>query len=262
VPDMQAPIHSAVLPMLLSGPPPPLPLQEGLPEFDHVIQECKDQPAAGQLPVTAPIASLDWIVQAVNAPLLMTGLGRSALTQWLRLVHVAMGGGVVAAPHQDDRRFTHPSWQQRPFNLFAQAVLLGEQWCAAAAHDPGEAPPRPGSSSHHPAAPPRMGACKPDSCHALSMTVGASTAGTVILAGGGPGQRPPMQRCQRDGQEPGWPLSGSQAQDGCGCDASVPGRVCWNGASGTRRTSPAPDASLFRRGGAASQCRVLQAPGP
>lgn len=157
MPDMQASIHPAVLPMLLSGPPPPLPLQEELPEFDHVIQRCKEPPAARQLPVTAPLASLDWIVQAVNAPLLMTGLGRSPLTQWLRLVHVAIGGGVVAAPHPDDRRFTHPSWQQRPFNLFAQAVLLGEEWCAAAVHNPGEAPPRPGNPSHHPASTPPNG---------------------------------------------------------------------------------------------------------
>lgn len=145
MPDMQAPIHPAVLPMLLSGPPPPLPLQEGLPEFDHVIQECKDQPAAGQLPITAPLAYMNWIAQAANAPLLMTDLGHSALTQWLRLVQVAMSGSGVAASHSNDRRFTHPSWQQRPFNLFIQAVLLGEEWGASAAHDPGRTPPRPGS---------------------------------------------------------------------------------------------------------------------
>lgn len=139
MPDMQTTIHPAVLPMLLSGPPPPLPFQEGLPEFDHVIQECRERPAAGQLPVIAPLASLDWIIQASNAPLLATGLGHSALTQWFRLAHAAIGGGNVATPHPDDRRFAHPSWQQRPFSLFAQAVLLGEEWCAAAARGPAAA---------------------------------------------------------------------------------------------------------------------------
>lgn len=141
MPDMQACIHPAVLPILLSGPP--LPLQEGLPEFAHVIQECKERPAAGQLPVTVPLASLDWIVQAADAPLLAMGLGHGAMTQWFRLVHAAMGSD-VAVPHPDDRRFAHPSWQQRPFSLLAQAVLLGEEWCASAMRSPIGMPPRPG----------------------------------------------------------------------------------------------------------------------
>lgn len=149
VPDMHTTIHPAVLPMLLSGPPPPMPLEEELPEFDHAIQECSERPVVGQLPAAAPLASLHWIAGAADAPFLMAGLGHGALTQWLRLAHIAMGGSGVAAPHPDDRRFAHPSWQQRPFSLFAQAVLLGEEWCAAAMHSPGGTLFAPATSEAH-----------------------------------------------------------------------------------------------------------------
>jgi Poly-beta-hydroxybutyrate polymerase (PhaC) N-terminus len=39
-------------------------------------------------------------------------------------------------PKPDDHRFVAPAWQQYPYNLLTQAVLLGEEWWDSVAQSP------------------------------------------------------------------------------------------------------------------------------
>jgi polyhydroxyalkanoate synthase len=43
----------------------------------------------------------------------------------------------VIVPQPDDDRFAHPAWRERPYDLLAQAVLLGEEWWDGVVRSPG-----------------------------------------------------------------------------------------------------------------------------
>jgi polyhydroxyalkanoate synthase subunit PhaC len=82
----------------------------------------------GRSPSTVALAGLDWAAHAANAPFQTMELGRLATTQWVRLMRIAAGMEPPVAPKPDDHRFVSRAWQQRPFDLLTQAVLLGEEW--------------------------------------------------------------------------------------------------------------------------------------
>ncbi len=77
----------------------------------------------------------------MNSAFQTMALGGTALTQWQRLAKVAMGGEKVIAPKPDDHRFAHPAWQQAPYNILTQAVLLGEEWWDSVVRSPGGVDP-------------------------------------------------------------------------------------------------------------------------
>ncbi len=51
------------------------------------------------------------------------------------------GRGNAIAPLPGDRRFAHPTWQQHPYDLLTQAVLLGEEWWDSIVRSPGGVDP-------------------------------------------------------------------------------------------------------------------------
>ena len=90
----------------------------------------------GRSPSTVALACLDWAAHAANAPFQTADLGRTAVAQWGRLMRTAMGQGTPVVPKSDDHRFANPAWQQRPFSLLTQAVLLGEEWWDSVVRSP------------------------------------------------------------------------------------------------------------------------------
>ena len=106
-------------------------------DLDRMLHAWQSRFTGGRSPSTISLAFRDWAVHMANAPFQTAALGRTALAQWQRLAHAAMGGEKAIAPQPDDHRFAHPAWQQHPYGLLVQAVLLGEEWWDSVVHSPG-----------------------------------------------------------------------------------------------------------------------------
>jgi polyhydroxyalkanoate synthase len=96
--------------------------------IDRMLHDWQARFTGGRSPSTVALAMLDWAAHAGNAPFETAALVRSAMTQWQRLATAAAGGAPAIAPLPGDRRFADPAWQQRPYALLTQAVLLGEEF--------------------------------------------------------------------------------------------------------------------------------------
>jgi polyhydroxyalkanoate synthase len=96
-------------------------------DLDRILHAWQSRFTGGRSPSTVALAFMDWAAHAANAPFTMAALGRSAFTQWLRLSSAMLGGEEIA-PKPGDHRFSKPAWQQRPYNMLVQSVLLGEAW--------------------------------------------------------------------------------------------------------------------------------------
>ncbi len=70
------------------------------------------------------LAFLDWGLHLANAPGRRITLAESASRQWARL----LSQDLWAKPTAGDHRFDDESWAHPPFNTFAQATILAEQW--------------------------------------------------------------------------------------------------------------------------------------
>ncbi len=75
-------------------------------------------------PATLTLASLDWGLHLANAPGRQLELAQEAARQWTRLACPTQW----IAPSPQDHRFTDQAWSKPPFNVMAQAFLLGEEW--------------------------------------------------------------------------------------------------------------------------------------
>ena len=106
-------------------------------DLDRVLHVWQSRFTGGRSPSTLCLAFLDWAAHAANAPFQTAALGQTALAQWGRLARAALGGERAIAPQPGDRRFTGAAWQQRPYDLLTQAVLLGEEWWDSVARSPG-----------------------------------------------------------------------------------------------------------------------------
>jgi|HubBroStandDraft_1064217.scaffolds.fasta_scaffold09157_4 polyhydroxyalkanoate synthase len=137
MPDMRAPDRSPVRSLDIRNPSEPSPRMTAAADLDRMLHVWQSRYTAGRSPSTIGLAVLDWVAHAANAPFQTAELGRTALTQWQRLVQAAMGGKGTIAPHPDDRRFAHPAWLRSPYDLLVQAVLLGEEWWDRVARSPG-----------------------------------------------------------------------------------------------------------------------------
>jgi polyhydroxyalkanoate synthase len=89
----------------------------------------------GISPVALSLAYLDWASHLVAAPQRRMEIGRDAVRDAGRLIQAATQlaspdhkAWSVIKPQAQDRRFARPEWDNSPFNLVAQAFLLGEQW--------------------------------------------------------------------------------------------------------------------------------------
>jgi polyhydroxyalkanoate synthase len=101
-------------------------------DLDRRLHVWQSRFTGGTSPTTVGLAVLDWAVHAANSPFQTAALGRTAITQWLRLGSALLGGEQAIAPGPGDRRFANPAWSRRPYDLLTQAVLLGEEWCDGA----------------------------------------------------------------------------------------------------------------------------------
>jgi polyhydroxyalkanoate synthase subunit PhaC len=99
-------------------------------DLDRMLHVWQSRYTGGRAPSTVGLALLDWAAHASNSPFQTAALASTALTQWSRLVSTTMGSEMAIKPARDDHRFAGPAWQQYPYNLLTQAVLLGEEWWA------------------------------------------------------------------------------------------------------------------------------------
>jgi polyhydroxyalkanoate synthase len=109
------------------APPPPLRLATAA-DLDRLWHNWQSRFTGGRSPNTVSLAMLDWAAHAANAPFQMAEVKRAGFNQWIRLAKIAAGQEAAVAPAKGDVRFANPAWQQMPFHLLVQAVLLGEEW--------------------------------------------------------------------------------------------------------------------------------------
>lgn len=89
----------------------------------------------GISPVALLLAYTDWLSHLASSPQRQIEISQGAVQDAKRLVETAQhqfgtdqGPWSLIKPQPQDRRFARPEWESPPFNLFAQAFLLGEQW--------------------------------------------------------------------------------------------------------------------------------------
>jgi polyhydroxyalkanoate synthase len=89
----------------------------------------------GISPVALLLAYTDWLSHLAASPQRQVEISQEAIQNAKRLFETAryyfkpdQGPWSLIEPQPQDRRFDRPEWENPPFNLFAQAFLLGEQW--------------------------------------------------------------------------------------------------------------------------------------
>lgn len=100
--------------------------------FDRFLHAQEARFSAFLSPAALLLAFLDWGIHLANAPERRLDLARRAALQADRLGDPSRW----TAPEPGDRRFDDPAWREPPFDLLAQAFLLGEEWWREAAHAP------------------------------------------------------------------------------------------------------------------------------
>jgi polyhydroxyalkanoate synthase len=84
-------------------------------------------------PAALLLAYVDWIAHLGLSPAKQGELARKA---WRKAYRLALylprcfdrDATPCIEPLEQDRRFSHPSWRQFPFNLYSQSFLLTQQW--------------------------------------------------------------------------------------------------------------------------------------
>jgi poly[(R)-3-hydroxyalkanoate] polymerase subunit PhaC len=91
--------------------------------------------SGGISPVALLLAYTDWLSHLASSPQRQIEISQGALVEARRLAeagqHVFAPGlepWSLIKPQPQDRRFARPEWEAPPFNLMAQAFLVGEKW--------------------------------------------------------------------------------------------------------------------------------------
>jgi polyhydroxyalkanoate synthase len=112
----------------------PAPASERHP-LDRAFHAMLAQFTGGISPVALSLAWLDWSSHLAAAPQRQTEIISNAVRDTGRLVEAALHAASpdqkpwsVIQPQRRDRRFRQAQWEAVPFNLLAQAFLLGERW--------------------------------------------------------------------------------------------------------------------------------------
>jgi polyhydroxyalkanoate synthase len=137
MPDMSPRVAPPVQQQDVQPPPAPAPHLTTPADLDRMLHAWQSRFTGGRSPSTVALAFRDWAAHMANAPFQTAALGQAALAQWQRLAQTALGAEVPIAPKPGDHRFAHPAWQQRPYDLLVQAVLLGEEWWDSVVRSPG-----------------------------------------------------------------------------------------------------------------------------
>jgi poly[(R)-3-hydroxyalkanoate] polymerase subunit PhaC len=104
-------------------------------QADRAFHAMLARVTGGISPVALLLAYTDWLSHLATSPQRQIEIVRDAAAGTRRLVeagqHLFSPGQApwsLIKPQAQDRRFARPDWEIPPFNLMAQAFLLGEQW--------------------------------------------------------------------------------------------------------------------------------------
>lgn len=106
--------------------------------LDRLLHAWQGRFTLGLSPAALILAYVDWLTHLANAPGKQQALAQLALAQLVTFNRYALGAALNPQTPPDDpdlpedRRFVAPEWQLWPFNLYAQAFLLAQQWWSAA----------------------------------------------------------------------------------------------------------------------------------
>jgi polyhydroxyalkanoate synthase len=118
----------------LGSKTPPAPPPEPYPA-DGAFHAVLARLAGGISPIALSLAYIDWASHLAGAPQRQAEIARDGLRSAAQFYETALhyfsSGGKPWSqikPQPQDRRFANEQWENPPFNLFAQAFLLNEQW--------------------------------------------------------------------------------------------------------------------------------------
>ncbi len=104
-------------------------------QVDRAFHAMLARLTAGISPVALLLAYTDWFSHLAASPQRQVEISQEAIQDAKRLFESARyhfepdhAPWSLIKPQPQDRRFDRPEWADPPFNLLAQAFLLGEQW--------------------------------------------------------------------------------------------------------------------------------------
>ena len=113
----------------------PAPQETEATQADRAFHAMLARLSGGISPVALLLAYTDWLSHLATSPLRQIEIVREAAADANKLVEAAQrtfapgqAPWALIEPKPQDRRFARPEWEKPPFNLMAQAFLLGEQW--------------------------------------------------------------------------------------------------------------------------------------
>lgn len=104
-------------------------------ELDKAFTATLARLTAGISPIALSMAYFDWASHLATSPQRQIEIARDAIQVLARLYQNTLHGAEgehhpweLIRPQPHDHRFTKPEWETQPFNLMAQAFLMGQQW--------------------------------------------------------------------------------------------------------------------------------------
>jgi poly[(R)-3-hydroxyalkanoate] polymerase subunit PhaC len=104
-------------------------------QADRALHAMLARFSGGISPAALLLAYADWLSHLASSPQRQIEISQDALVEAKRLFEAAQnfhspgqGPWSLIKPQAQDRRFARPEWEYPPFNLMAQALLLGQQW--------------------------------------------------------------------------------------------------------------------------------------
>lgn len=103
-------------------------------DFDRVLHSLIGRLTGGVAPTALALAYLDWIAHLAIQPGKQSDLLQAAFEKLNHLVNFAARCALhydqrdCAEVRESDARFRTESWSHWPFNVYAEAFLLGEEW--------------------------------------------------------------------------------------------------------------------------------------
>ncbi|MEH2608721.1 PHA/PHB synthase family protein [Bradyrhizobium sp. AZCC 1693] len=104
-------------------------------QADRALHAMLARLSGGISPAALLLAYTDWLMHLASSPQRRIEIAQEALVDTERFFEAAQrffspgqGPWSLIEPQPHDKRFGRPEWEHPPFNLMAQAFLLGEQW--------------------------------------------------------------------------------------------------------------------------------------
>jgi polyhydroxyalkanoate synthase subunit PhaC len=104
-------------------------------QADRALHAMLARLSGGISPAALLLACTDWLSHLASSPQRQIEISQEVLVDAKRFFEAAQnffapgqGPWSLIKPQVQDRRFDRPEWELPPFNLMAQAFLLGQQW--------------------------------------------------------------------------------------------------------------------------------------